>query len=290
MSRKRPLRPQVVRNDRTSDETAEYWTAERMAAAEPVDLPVVDPAELGPETGDEDDEEPSTSIFIPSGEPGRPQPGGTPARADVNVRPFWNVGKLFYTKPSGGDFYGSAEFVGSPNVIMTAAHCLWDFDARKQNDWFAFYRAYEGGGGQRIWLANGVIWNAYYESGRVDWRYDYGFCKTETPSGAGWLGFATGRPYTAWTAVGYPSNFEIGEYQQRVDGTKGQAFSGLVQMRGNSMSHGASGGAWIGDLSTPHPGPNIAIGLNSFKQDPENVWGPLFDLQTYQLLVRAEAL
>ena len=53
------------------------------------------------------------------------------------------------------------------------------------------------------------------------------------------------------------------------------------------MLGGSSGGAWIGDLTTPHVGGNYAIGLNSFGYDsqPNNMYGPLYDQSTYNLLV-----
>ena len=66
---------------------------------------------------------------------------------------------------------------------------------------------------------------------------------------------------------------------QQVVGTKGLESRGRVQMLDNPFKHGASGGAWIGELTTSHVGGNYAIGLNSFilASQPDKMWSPLFD-------------
>ena len=100
------------------------------------------------------------------------------------------------------------------------------------------------------------------------------------------MGLRTGIPYSSWTSIGYPGNYGNAQYMYQVIGTKGTVSNNIVQMVGNPMGHGSSGGAWIGDLSTSYnPNANFAIGLNSFghKGEPNNMYGPLFDGNTFNL-------
>ena len=58
------------------------------------------------------------------------------------------------------------------------------------------------------------------------------------------------------------------------------------------MAGGSSGGAWIGDLTTPHAGGNYAIGLNSFHitDEPDNEWSLYFDSSVIKLYNYASGL
>lgn len=260
------------------DQIESYWTEERMEKALPHPSPEVSKEELDKLKGKF-----KTSGVIESVEGYDSELGlltGTPEKANVKERPFWNGGKIFFTKPDGKDYVGSAQFCGDAYIVLTAAHCIRD---NKTGEWYKnvlFKRAYSNGGGQKVKIKTLATKSAWYNgSDSKPYDVDYGFLVATTKSGAGWLGWKTLIPYSNWTAIGYPTNYGNTKYMQKVTGSKGSASSGIVEMLGNPMISGCSGGAWIGDLTTPHVGGNYAIGLNSFHytSEPENEWSPLFD-------------
>lgn len=279
-------------SDKALKATEEYWTEERMKAAKPMPLPKISPEQFKkmksmPGTKDAP---PGTFRSI---EPYHPDSGmlqGTPTPANVGQRPYWNGGKFFFTKPGAGDYVCSAEFVGNNRVIMTAAHCVIDGSSGNWYTNFAFRRAYNNGGGQSVGWKCATVYTAYFTGGSANHAFDYAFLNTSNISGAGWLGFATGVPYASWTSIGYPVNYGSTQRMYQVVGTKGTVGS-TVQMIGNPMGGGSSGGAWIGDLTVPHVGGNYAIGLNSFHytSTPNDEYSPLFNTSTYNLLTAVMA-
>lgn len=259
----------------------EYWTDERIAAAKPIEPEPPTEEELS-RLAEIPLKEPPAGPQVIEASPGEVE--GTPEKANVKERPFWNGGKLYFTKPGEGDFYGSAEFVGNKRVLLTAAHCVIDGNS-KTPKWyknFHFRRAYNNGGGQHVGWQCMAVWNLYFAYGK-NRAYDYAFIHTNKDSGAGWLGMKSGIPYNSWTAIGYPKNYGDGKYMQRVDGTKGQVTGGRVEMLGNPMEGGCSGGAWIAELTIPHVGGNYAVGLNSSHTTSTNEWSPYFDSNTFDL-------
>lgn len=267
--------------------TEEYWTEERMQQAEPVEPPTVTEEELQrllsePETGGAPGQ---TIEGAPAPEGASSEDAsaatGTPTKADVKSRPFWNGGKFFFTKQDGKNYYCSAEFVGSKRVVMTAGHCVTDGNGNWYKN-FKFKRAYDNGGGQSVGWDCMSVKTAYFNGG--DNAYDYAFIYTNTDSGAGWLGFKTGVPYTSWTSIGYPKAYSGGNYMYKVKGTKGSVSTRVVEMLDNPMEGGSSGGAWIGDLQSSKGG-NYAIGLNSYHTTSSNEFSPYFNSTTYDLLV-----
>lgn len=287
-----PVKGNVVRNDAASEAAQDaYWTPERMKGATPLPLPEVDDATLERLLkGDLKKKSASPFPQFQSKEGFDPETTtpGVPTKANVGERPFWNGGVLFFTKPDGKDYQCTAEFVGQNNILLTAAHCVRDGNTGAWYRNFSFRRAYSNGGGQKVgWTCAA----AYYmwASPPMNFKYDYAFIRTSGTSGAGWLGWATYVPYNNWTAIGYPQNYGSNQYMYRVDGDKGPVSNGIVQMNNNPMNFGASGGAWIADLTIPHVGGNYAVGLNSFinSSNPGKMWGPLFDQEFVGLYNKA---
>lgn len=283
--------------DAEPEASDDYWTEERVAAAQPTPPPSPEelkasPAEAGPPQQLLD----ALRSFPPSllsfdgdgsGMSTEEVADGEVTKANVKQRPFWNGGKLYYTMQNGNDFVASAQFVASNRVLMTAAHCIIDIKTGLYNKNFQFRRAYNDGGGQKVSIIGDLILTAYYNNGSVNGAYDYAFMRTGTDSGAGWLGFQTGLPYNKFTAIGYPSNYFGGKSMARVTGTKGNITSNIATMVDNPMGPGCSGGAWIGDVITDHVGGNYAIGLNSSSSgSPDDEQGPYFDSLTYALLLK----
>jgi len=230
----------------------EYWTEERLSEARPIELSQL---------------ELSTTA-------------GVPFPASVGQQPYSPAGKLFATTPTG-NVYCSASFVGSSQMLLTAAHGIMS----NQGVYFTnllFVRASApAGGGQGVFIKGGFPWANYYSSGTPNRAFDYAFLYTYTASGGGWLELLTGCPYATWTAAGYPENYGSGNTMYAVEGSKGTIGNSIVTMLQNPMSSGASGGPWIGP---PMPSGNYSvIGSTAAKGLGDKVYGPLFDSNTTQL-------
>ena len=201
-------------------------------------------------------------------------PFGTPQPVDPNIPPFTAFGRLEYTK-GGQNWYCSGQLVGATgDVLMTAAHCVYDTKTDLWASNFTFKLGYANGGYREIFdwectaIFTGWAQNLY--------RKDYAFIKLRG-SGDDALGMRTGLPVQVWNSVGYPGNYAGGGQLYRVNGNRGRMRQGTVEMTGNPFGGGSSGGAWIDG--------NFVIGLNSYGIDgiPNSMWGPLFDGQTTRL-------
>ena len=268
--------PQVsVMTDADIDSALSFWTPEEIDKAVPFPMPRINQNELEGilsefEKIDEVVDLPSDDINIL----------GTPSRADVNKSPYNKGGKLYY-QINGTNYHCSAQFVGNNSVLLTAAHCLKKANGPKAKN-VIFSRADANGKvdvyGIRCFLTPGG-WDS---TSNIRYKWDYGFIKTSRNSNAGFLAIKTGTPHTNFKSIGYPSNYSNGKYMYQVDGTKGRITNGMVEMKGNPMREGASGGAWLSG--------NTAIGVNSVYEDGNktDIWGPYFDSATVNLYMRAK--
>lgn len=242
-----------------------YWTEEKMKKAMPFPSPQI--SGTAAKKLDQENSVPLTAqeakVF------------GRPSRANVNKYPYKTGGKLFFTL-KGRDYSCSAQFVGSSRVLMTAAHCVRATNGRWATN-VIFKRAYANGGGQKFRAQCLATFNNWVTGGDSDWRWDYAFIKTHKASTTGWLGLTTQIPYKQFQAIGYPRNYGATKYMYKVAGKRGKITDGVVQMRGNPMREGSSGGAWLKG--------SYAIGLNSFyiRGNRTNMWGPYFDNNTLDL-------
>lgn len=258
-----------------------YWTAERLKSAIPLPLPEVSDQQLERMLSGKQGAPKRfkiENVRQMEGSGAQALTPGVPVQANVDERPFWNGGKLYFTKPDGQNYSCTAAFSGQNNILLTAAHCVRDGQTGAWYSNFMFYRAYSNGGEQSVGWTCAM---AYYmwASPPMNFKYDYAFIHANTASGAGWLGWKTQIPYTTWTAIGYPKNYGNNQYMYEVDGDLGPISNGIVQMNNNPMNFGASGGSWIAELTIPRVGGNYAVGLNSFinASNPGKMWGPLFD-------------
>ncbi|MDR1100842.1 MAG: serine protease [Clostridiales bacterium] len=216
-------------------EADKYWTPERIRDAKPVPLPI------DPDSG-KIRVEPSEELSA--------------TEADIKALPYKCGGKLAYLQPSL--FYGSAQFVGTNDVVLTAAHCVFDRDTKCWSNNIKFMRAYKKGGYEKGFSVRALAVLADWVDGKgVDARLDYGFLVTTSESDAGYLNYSLELPEIA-TSFGYPGNISDGEIMQTVSGGIAPDYPGSRQIRmdGNPMSKGSSGGAWT-DSS------NNAIGVNA---------------------------
>ncbi len=209
---------------------------------------------------------------------------GTPSEADVSESPYRYGGWLTFTGSDGNTYRGSAQFVGEYNILLTAAHCVRDNASGAFFTDFRFYRAYKNGGYVKRFVMNAWGTKAGWvstSSGR--YRYDYAFLRTTENSDVGHLGYKTLQSENSWAAFGYPSNYGGGQIMQRVEGTRGEVSGGTVEMLGNPMRRGNSGGARF--IVTGANNRQV-LGNDAFHRtgNTTDEWGPVFNNSTFSLL------
>ncbi|ALR03994.1 hypothetical protein XFPR_04515 [Xylella fastidiosa] len=144
----------------TQESAENYWTEERRYAAKPKSIVPLgnEVSKIKAETGlesyirnqKERTEqlviEPSTGMDWDDSFPILSSVKGVPETADVSRYPFSNAGKTFFTDSKGDDFYCTAQFVGSNQVLMTASHCLMEDNGK----WYRNIEFYPRAGGNIV--------------------------------------------------------------------------------------------------------------------------------------------
>ena len=204
------------------------------------------------------------------------QPPGRVLLAALTNSPFQPLGRL-HVKGAAGWRWCSAQLVGSLDVILTAAHCVFDQD---KADFFSdavFAEGYDNGTSKsEHWWKCVAVYSGWRD--RMD-RYDYAFIKLRS-RGAAALGLQASSGQSPLISVGYPENANSGEMAMYVIGQIGNGDQAAeFRMGTNTMGEGSSGGAWIDGT--------YAEGVNSYGADGEGdvdgMYGPVFDEQTLAL-------
>lgn len=254
---------QILSHARTA-EVDRFWTEEAMAAAVPIEEPEISEVEL------------NRLLSAPSAARASDTPiaQAAPVRADVTAVPYKFAGRLFLTR-GGAKRSCSAQFAGNSNVLLTAAHCVRDSNGTWASD-LIFVQAYADGKGTRYSVSCMKTARNWVSTDPARHQWDYAFLRTEK-SATGSIPISFQLSATTWQAIGYPSNYEMAKFMQRVVGAKGQVGNGVIEMKGNPMRKGNSGGAWIA-------GSNI-VGLNSFHKtgNTTDEWSPNFNHATRTL-------
>lgn len=248
---------------------SEYWSGERMRNAAPKEAPEPSPDEH---------REIENNLTKPSRSNDKAalprldlNEFGAPHEADVSANPYRHAGKLHFTM-GGKDHSCSAQFVGDLNVLLTAAHCVRD---AKTGEWatnVVFHRGfYNGSSAQVVDAVCLSTKHGWVTAGARRYKWDYAFIKTSRPSRSGYFGLQLFAPDVDWHALGYPSNFGSGRMMMRVEGTRGLITDDTVQMLGNPMRKGNSGGAWYTN--------GYVVGNNSWHNDHDTTteWSPYYD-------------
>jgi V8-like Glu-specific endopeptidase len=286
----------------------EYWTAERRAAARPVPPPgppreeaasgseqAAAPPEAGPaghlppsRTANGTGQNPAGTAETEAGLQALAA-GGNPVGTPL-AYPYTTCGKLFFSQ-GGSDFAGSAALI-TPNVLLTAGHCVFGGGQWSQN--VAFYPSYPSRGSSdpayKFSYNYVAAWTAWSQNGNR--AYDYGMVWFDTAPGqlVGWLGLlwnasTSGR---TWDAVGYPATPNppfAGQTMDEATGTfASSTTSGVIGLSNDNMEHGSSGGPWITDFNgSPR---EYANGLQSFHVTDGDLteYGPYFTADVKGLL------
>ena len=272
-----------------------YWIEERIRATKPITLgrepmgelhpitPIGPPGHVLPEHG------PVEKGFEPLGTLNLNTSGGGPVATPLSY-PYRTCGRLFFNQ-GGGGFSGSASLI-SPNVLLTAGHCVFNTGVWSTN--MVFYPSYpsRASNDPAYNFAGGVMacWTAWQTGGSR--AYDYGMVwigANPAPGNLlGWLGLMWNGPTSGvtWDEVGYPGEpapFN-GNAMDGAQGTYAQApISGTIGLTVDKMGHGSSGSPYITSFNNEV----VPVHANSVKSyivaDPPVVgYGPYFtaDVQT----------
>ncbi|MCB1499600.1 MAG: trypsin-like serine protease [Bauldia sp.] len=211
--------------------------------------------------------------------------GGPKERSAGNVlsKPLYWAGKLFFRAPDG-DYVCSGQFI-SPNVVLTAAHCVRDSDTGAWYQDLIFALQYNSGQYGAVYSYDCVATrNSWVQPGFEKFLSDYAMIRVDKPSRTGNFGTHWGwrGAYNEANKIGYPGGVADGEVIQVEHGPI--AFvDGVVQLtHGNTADQGgSSGGAWIGQYSDAEGNNdgNYIISVESFGYDEEPGidYGPYLD-------------
>lgn len=262
----------------------EYWTAEALAAAEPLDPDASDFTAFETDGSAREGEEVVEEPYFAGGKrrdawdpqpkciAGRPNTERVPNRSII---PYAPVGKLFMT-------FGTTNYVGSAWVIdksavFTAGHCLFNRKIRKWAKNVLFVPQYHMGTEPlgrwaAIRLASLEGWTKH-----GDFKYDLAAFKVDRPiqpmtGSLGWI--ANAKPNLGCiTGIGYPAVKPFDGNEMWRSTGKNLGGSNPIQAY-NNMTPGCSGGPWeIWKKGVP-----LTNGVNSFrkKDKPKTMYSPYF--------------
>ena len=167
--------------------------------------------------------------------------------------PFKTVGRLTFTTLTGNASC-TATVISPNNVIVTAAHCVYDTVGNRYYTNFAFTPAWRNGSapyGTFPFTQRYVLDNWRNASNTVI-RYDVAIIKLGNNSSGRSVTYYTGYAGRSWNynnlqsihAFGYPSNLSSGNYTYVC---AAETFSGGTDVLGMgcNMTNGSSGGPWF---------------------------------------------
>lgn len=252
----------IVFDDLAMKAALDYWTEERMKNAVPMDM-----NEIITDSGDASSEH-SVNLKV--------------ERADVEKYPYNAGGKLYFTL-NGIDGCGSAQFCGDSKLVLTAAHCVKDRKTGNYAENLLFRRAYKSVSYAQSIAIHSVALKAWWTTDENYYQWDYAFGVTRTACNVKTLNYKLSESEGTAISFGYPYNYYDGEYMVRTEGSYVKYATGQLIMRGNPMTQGCSGGAWIDS-------DNNVISVNSTTASGSSVQGPMFTDKFESLVAYAKKL
>ena len=291
-------RPRSLTLDQANARVAEYWTPERLKAAQLMDI------KLSNGSDNKGGRSLLKDVTIPTG-PKSSIPGSMPSGNSTATgkalsssgRQVYTTGRVFWSV-RGSLSSCSASVVPSTtgDLIATAGHCVFDSAAGGwliNYNWVFVPAYYNGNKPFGTWPARRMLaFQPWIQSG--DYNYDVAFVALSTVNGqriqsrVGAQGIGFNYPRLAFTyALGYPGNLYSGQYLQLCSGNaqKSQWTRNSFAGQGLSciMGGGSSGGPWLQSVNDA-TGLGVVTSVNSFAINsvPNVMNGPYFgtDVQT----------
>ena len=223
------------------EEVIAFWTPERMASAKPIGSAV--PALAEPR-------------------PAAPGAFTTTKVDDPADKPHYRRAGRLFVDFNGKTGSGSACAIAR-NGILTAAHCLYDFNTKQYATKVLYVPGYQNKGGKLgSWALFGTpsIPDGYIKATTKNYSWDYAFSKVSLGGlnnlsvlgdVTGWFGLVVDRSTASqWDTLGYPTvpfgayKFD-GEFMWSCVGDfKGKLDPGTITKEGN-LTQGSSGGPWM---------------------------------------------
>ncbi len=250
----------------STNAAADYWTAERIAAAIPDGETIRTLPTDGFSRGRED--------ILPS----------DAERAPIGEAPYKFGGQLLYTR-GGNDYTASAQFVADANIVVGAAHSLWKGGMAASN--IRFYQGYSNGGGTLYRIDKAAVllrWTEVADNNPSLARsqFDYSVMRTTVASAVGKyeLGIDGAHVDDNVTITGYPARLDGGEYMYRETARITVQAGTAYDARPHPMyGGGASGGAWFVTADNLHKAVSVVS-----SGAPDGVYGPSFTQDTADLI------
>ncbi|MFI6738826.1 trypsin-like serine peptidase [Nonomuraea sp. NPDC050451] len=240
---------------------SDYWTPERMRAAQPLAAP--DDAARGATKS-------ATPLAAQEQVDIAPTPSAgtkrwaTPYVTSAAKQRTWRsggliaktAGKVFGTGGNGRDFVASGNVVTSADgdVVVTVGHALIDGEGRWSTN-LVFVPAYKNGAAPygKFVARTMFIWSGYYKNGAHQPPFDFGMLvvkpvksKTavQTVGGQG-IRFNSTAAGSSNLLLGYPSNGNGGQTLQYCSGASATPAYGMKYALLCDMGGGSSGGPWF---------------------------------------------
>lgn len=293
-----------VRSLADAENVQNFWTPERMRQAKSLDGVLVN------RDGSTETVGAAPAAAQPISSPPVVPPEMTTA-GQVSDSDSPVVGRMFAQDPtSGGYLQCSASVVGgsSGNVVLTAAHCLWDPAAKVQYTNVVFAPGYHDGvAPYGLWSQRDWLWHVQWHD-HNKWHYDYGYIVlfprsdgTRIVDRVGALGFRVNEgSFENIDAMGYPALSPYDGEQQKRDNAYAEKvdfvvgappeLDGFFERIVSDFTGGSSGGPWVAEYSTTtRVGWAQGVISFSFSGDPYQ-FSPYFDDETWRLYEMAGRL
>lgn len=247
----------------------DYWTPERMRAAQPLAAPAGSAkAATSRATTSAAAGEPVEFAPVAGPRPGPKPTNGFPFVAKAAAQQTWKgggliaktAGKVFGTGGNGKNFVASGTVVNSADgdVIVTVAHAMIDGEGRWSTN-LVFVPAYKDGAAPygKFTARTMYIWSGYYKDNAHQPPLDFGMLvvnkvKSKTPVqtvGGQGIRFNVTTEGTSNTLFGYPSNGNGGKTLQYCSGASVNPSYGMKYAMLCDMGGGSSGGPWFQEFN-----------------------------------------
>jgi len=255
------------------EEVLKYWTPERMRDAKPEPMRLVP----GPEQAEASKTRSLAAVT-------------TTRVRDLHTYPYNAVGRLYYSR--GANTWSCTATIIASNIILTAAHCMYDQNTKKWASNINFVPSYAPGSSADTFAAVGppIIPKIWEDGGGH--QFDYAMVRVQGDMLVKYqkLVLAVGRvpDTTPYHSIGYPRraipgyDFD-GEHMWECVGASSGLKQGLLTME-NNMTEGCSGGPWLSESDAGQTVRSV-FGLNSAidLDRSATVVSPYFDIKVLQM-------
>lgn len=193
---------------------------------------------------------------------------------DIGSFPYNACGRL-YIKFGSSSFCGSASLLKRPDIILTAAHCVYNSEKQSYPSSTAFYWKLNDNVVYQIESITNIFIPIEYENTR-DHQYDYAICTLANAIGdhRNVLEYTSELPQKEILTIGYPAAAPYKGhkmyYTQNTVSPYEESGKNYWHVSNGLAYGGASGGPWVSD--------NAALGVTSWGFDGHtDVFSPQFD-------------